>query len=356
MADFFVIRSDQIISWQSVLDEVGDYDFYHLPDYHRLHEKLGFGEGLLIVFREGAKLIALPLLRRSISDVPGLEEYDYYDATSVYGYPGPVFTPETTADVTFIKQFQVSLIEFAEKQRIVSFFSRLNPLLKNHNQLKGLGHVVGLNETVSINLSLPLDVQFAQYRKSHRYEVRRARRNGVTCYLDANWSSYDEFTRLYTETMLRVNAASKYYFDKKYFYELRKALGKRLHLFVAELNGEVCSAALFVHTKEIIQYHLSATNAKCMDHALSKIVIDEARIWGSSINAQRLHLGGGVNSREDSLFRFKDGFSNSRHRFYIWKWIALQDAYQDITKTRLQWLHEQGNNRKPSDFFPSYRY
>jgi hypothetical protein len=341
-----------------VLEQTTGYDFYHLPGYHELHEKQGEGAGVMLVYAEDDKIIALPLLVRDVSSIPGLGAFrGYYDATSVYGYAGPIASRPARTDSAFLARFHHQLQAFAIERQWVSIFSRLHPLLNNHLLLTGNGETIGLSDTISIDLTLPPAEQFARYRKSHRYEVRRARREGLTVLHDHARSAYGEFIRLYTDTMRRVHAAEHYFFDQAYFDGLQAALGARLHLFLAVKEGDICAASLFVHTHDIIQYHLSASAEGCMQWAPSKLIIDHVRQWGSEMGARWLHLGGGVGSSEDDLFRFKKGFSPDHHRFYIWKWIVQPEIYDTITEARYRWLidHTPDLSAHSSSFFPAYR-
>ena len=69
--------------WDSFLDNVDFYDFYHTYDYHELSIKKD-QESILITYSQNDTLIGLPFIVRQISDT------DYKDLTSVYGYAGPV--------------------------------------------------------------------------------------------------------------------------------------------------------------------------------------------------------------------------------------------------------------------------
>lgn len=350
-----ILHAEQSDPWMDILNHVGEYDFYHLPSYHQLAQDLGQGTGVLIVYSDGNRQIALPLLLRPVSEVPGLGEFDWLDATSVYGYPGPIFTPGTENDPIFIQKFQTHLATILGDLHVVTVFSRTNPLLESHHLLAGLGEIVKLSDTVTIDLTIPLEMQFSHYRKSHRYDIRRARREGLKVYHDVAWSCYNDFVQLYLETMQRVAADAHYFFDSAYFDGLRATLGDRLHLFVAELDNVVCSAALFVHTNDIIQYHLSASADEYLRHAPSKLIIDEARKWGQSVGARWLHLGGGVGSQEDNLFRFKAGFSRIRQPFYIWKWVVQSDIYAQLIQERHRWYADDEKLATLNDYFPAYR-
>ena len=354
--NFRILSVSNKAEWKDVLYRIGAYDFYHLPEYHGLHEKRGEGLGRLVIYEEGDKLVALPLLIREVSTIPGLEEFgDYRDATSVYGYPGPLANVHGRADEEFLGQFAQLLDSYARSQNWVSVFSRLHPLLANHQLLTEIGSVFGLSDTIAIDLTIPPDEQIVRYRKSHRYEIRRARREGIEVIIDTNWEFYASFVEMYLDTMRRVGASTHYFFDQSYFDGLRRALENHLHLFVARMGGQLCAASLFVLTADIVQYHLSASNEDCLKWAPSKLIIDESRKWAISNNARWLHLGGGVGSSEDALFRFKAGFSPERYRFHIWKWIVNPDLYEQMTRQRQHWLTAQDIPIPQSNYFPAYR-
>src|SRR5215831_17402862 len=81
-----VLRSWEQEEWLEVLTRVARHDFYHLPQYQRVEEfRLG-ATAHLFTYSEGPFLIALPLLLRQTEKALGR----CYDATSAYGYGGPI--------------------------------------------------------------------------------------------------------------------------------------------------------------------------------------------------------------------------------------------------------------------------
>lgn len=343
----------QQTAWQAVLQQTTHYDFYHLPSYHAMPQSEG--EPVLLVYREGNLVAALPLIIRAIATVAGLEGCPYKDATSVYGYPGPLVNEAGLRDPAFLARFHQALTSFAVEQNLVAIFSRLHPLLENHHCLQGIGAITPLSNTVSVDLTLDTETQLAHYRKSHRYEVRRARRAGLQVYRDQSWHAYEKFIELYTQTMRRVNAAVHYFFDRSFFTELKDALGDQMQLFVAEMDNQICAAALFVRTGNIVQYHLSGSDDNYLKWAPSKVIIDEARQWGSEIGAHTLHLGGGVGSSNDSLFELKAGFSPRQHTFYVWRWQAQPQIYDELVAARTHWLKQHDKAISAQNYFPLYR-
>ena len=69
--------------WGEVIEQCEQYDFYHSFDYHQISKREG-EKPVLLEFRDGDNLVALPLLIRNIDGT------SYKDATSVYGYAGPI--------------------------------------------------------------------------------------------------------------------------------------------------------------------------------------------------------------------------------------------------------------------------
>jgi CelD/BcsL family acetyltransferase involved in cellulose biosynthesis len=349
-----IITCDDHYTWDKVVSECPACDFYHTASYHLLHTWYGQGRAVLLAYRESNKVAALPLLIRSLDDVDGLSHSlcILSDATSVYGYSGPIanVAPE---DAEFLRHFNRAVLNSLTELKVIAAFSRLHPLLENHRFLPEVGQVSDIGLTVSIDLTLPLATQRARYRKDHKYGINKARRTGVIAYCDAGWKHYDDFLRLYALTMQRTNADEAYHFDRSYFDQLRRALESKLHLFVAELQGRVVSAGLFSLFQNIVQFHLSGSDPEYLHYAPSKVLIDQVRIWASSQGAKIFHLGGGVGSKRDSLFMFKAGFSDRYHEFKVWKCIVDDAAYNQAINER-----KTKNNAPPlvsSSYFPAYR-
>lgn len=344
-------------AWNGVFESCHSYDVYHLAEYHRLAERAGEGEARLLVFRDGPRIVAWPLLVRPLSSVQGLglESSDLNDATSVYGYPGPVSTPEALADGVFLDRVADEFARVAGDLRLVSAFTRLNPLLNGGAVCRHLGRLVEMGPTVSIDLLLSDEDRLMQYRHSHRYEVRKARKSGLRVFRDDTWAHFDDFSRLYSETMRRAGASKRYFFSPEHFRGLKDALGDRLSLFVVMDDGMVASAALFTETSRIVQYYLSGSDARFRKFAPSKLLLDEACIWAKSRHAKRLHIGGGFGASHDTLFQFKSGFSHTRHRFFVWQWIGMPAVYDDLVARARANGDSHADASPAPGFFPAYR-
>ncbi len=346
-----VFTTDQESQWHDVLGHMKAFDFYHLPSYHKLAEMHGEGVAELFVYREEEYVIAIPLILRSISAISGLEQVEkgLNDATSVYGYSGPISSHENVPG-SVLNNFRESLKQKLLSKNIVSLFTRLHPLLNQKQLLTGLGSIVNNGKTVSIDLSQPEETQLAQYRKDHRAGIRKLRDIGATCEIDPDLTHLDSFIELYSRNMERVGAKAEYFFPRSYYEKLLNTSDATATLFICSIQGEIASSSIILRCGPIIQYHLSATSEKYLKNAPIKLLLDTVRHWGSEQGATTLHLGGGLGSNEDALFLFKAGFSHIRHDFLTWRWILLENEYNALT------LRKSMSDETINDgFFPAYR-
>lgn len=337
--------------WQEVLDKTVWYDWYHLAGAHSLAERNGEGTGYLFVHREGPYLIALPLLLRPLEAVPGLGSAGsgWNDASSVYGYAGPVASHEGMPE-TVIQNFQSGLSGMLREMRVVSVFSRLHPLISSQRQLlQGLGEVVPGGQTVSLDLSVPSEVQYRQIDKGHRQDIAKAKKLGLVCVEDKERVYFNDLLDLYDESMRRLNASGYYYFDRAYFEGLFHISGCDARLFAVLQENQPIHINMVMVCNGIIQGHLSGTRGCAMRLSPMKLSINTIRQWGIGQRLKVYHLGGGVGGRPDSVFHFKALFSPSRNEFFTWRLVNEPGLYRDLCLARARDAVACG------DFFPAYR-
>ncbi len=324
--------------WNKALLEFDYYDCYHTYDYHSI-SKLENEKAVLLVYKSCYVIIALPLLVRPIAGTI------YFDATSVYGYSGPIIKRiDNTDDFT---NFQTILNEYFNQKNIVSVFSRLNPFIENQeNILKGFGSLNELGNIVNIDLTLDLEIQRQRYSKTTKRYLNKVRK---LCSVKKSKDEKDikTFIELYYENMDRVNAKKSYYFDGKYFFKMMDTNDFKTEVYFAILNetNEIISAAIMMKTKDIIQYHISGTRNNYLDITPIRLLLDETRIDGANEGFKYFNLGGGLGSEEDSLFNFKASFSKDFKQFKVWKYIVNKDVYDMLSKDK----------KSKTNFFPLYR-
>ena len=302
--------------WTEVLGRCR-HDFYHLPGYVQVSAREDGGDACALLVEEDGRELLLPLVMRPLSD--GLA-----DATSPYGYPGPITSAD--ADETWIERALSVGERYLAEQDTVTLFVRLHPLL-NPSPPEGVGTVIQHGDTVTLDLTLSEEEQWRGIRRNHRQQIRQAREAGYQVFVDDGYRHYEDFQRLYLDTMRRLEASDYYLFDGEYFEGLRDALEERLHLACATISGEVAAAALFVATDGIVQMHLTGHAERFAKDQPMKLVFDHVRAWSNEHGATALHLGGGRGGAEDSLLHFKAGFSKIRQPFYTLRSVVHPDRY-----------------------------
>jgi len=315
------------------------YDFYHLAEYHQLEHS---GQAMLLYYSSKKTSMALPVILRPIN------ETEYNDITSVYGYAGPL-SDCVNPDEQEVKNFQKELLHFFDTHRIISVFARLHPLFDNQRLLlSGLGKTVDTNQTVGIDLSVPPQEQKRQYAGSLKNQINRLKRKDVLVKKEQTREAIDLFVEIYRENMKRVHASEMYFFPNDYFYRFIKGLPSSLFLAYYE-NKAICGS-LFTTCNGIVQPHLSATLNDYLRWSPLKLVWDCIRIDAIENKENWMHLGGGVSGADDSLFQFKTQFSDLRFIFKTWRYIHNESVYTQLVFKK---FHE---HIPSSTFFPLYRF
>ncbi|MEO2050999.1 MAG: GNAT family N-acetyltransferase [Allomuricauda sp.] len=303
----------------------------------------------MLHYSDGESCIALPILLRDI------EGTDFKDATSVYGYVGPI--GNNIGDGFNNQKFRKFLDEFLMDNQIVSVFSRLHPFIDEQKIiLKNIGKIVPHGKVVNIDLTLNLDEQRKQYNRRLRTYINKASKEYEI--MDGNcYECLDIFIKMYCENMKRVDAKPSYFFGKTYFYEFLASSQINSELLVAKHKetGEIAGGALFTKNGNTIQYHLSGVKSEFTRLNPIKLLIDHVRIEGTKQGFANFNLGGGLGGKtEDSLFYFKSGFSNDYREFNTWQYIVDDVKYNDLLKQNLEMKRTSIDEN--SCYFPLYRH
>lgn len=335
--------------WNSFMGLIGHFDFYYTYYYHFL-SKQASEKPVLIAYRETGTIIALPLLLRKI------EGTSYSDATSVYGYAGPLCKSEGKhASAIDNECFKHEFQRFLMDHQIVSVFSRLHPYVDyQENILRNIGDIARPGNVVNIDLTLPVDIQRQQYNNRLKTYVNKARR--MYTIIDGNQEGQmEEFIEMYYENMRRLNADAYYFFENRYFYQLMISSYFKMELLLCSSNetGELIGGAMFIKTGTIVQYHLSGCKEEYLHLNPIKLLIDEMRLRATAENYTYFNLGGGLGVREDSLFRFKASFSKDLRPAKFWKYIVNRQVYDELVSLSKKEAFDKVTEE--TDFFPAYR-
>ena len=311
--------------WGKLIKFFKNIDFYHTYDYYQLSKNEGDCP-VLLKYEEGQDIIGLPLLIRHI------ENSHYKDAISVYGYSG-ILCSDTSENFNKEK-FYKALNTYFKENNIISVFSRLHPLLDcQENVLDGLGQIITLGKVVYIDLTYTLEDQRSKFNRRLKTYLNKSR-NLCTVINGSSEEHKDIFVNLYEDNMKRVNADDCYFFSNNYYNDILRSneFDAVLKLCIHNESQKIIGAALFIKTGDIVQYHLSGMSEETFDVDPIKLIIDEMRIEATNEGYKVFNLGGGRGSTEDSLFRFKSGFSKDFKSFKVWKYVVNNGVYKDLVK------------------------
>jgi len=329
-------------AWTAYVKRAEVFDFYHTWYYHNLESR---EMARLYVYEEGDDFIAFPMILRAIDGTP------YHDLTCVYGYTGPIASlPFDALNPEFIVRFQAVFLQQLATEKIVSVFSRLHPFFGQDTLLNAFGGVFPNGRSVAIDIRVPIETQRAGYHKSYRQQIRILREKGYEVRQATAPEAIRTYSEIYIENMRRVGASDFYLFTPEYFEQLLASTEYESKLMLVYLNDEIVSGGVIICSNKIMQVHLMSTRTEHLNLSPPKLVVDETSILGRSLGYEFINLGGGLNFKEDTLFKWKAGFTKLFMEYSSWRFIANASVYTELLK-------EKGIPEDLDvDFFPLYRY
>ncbi|MCX6344183.1 MAG: GNAT family N-acetyltransferase [Armatimonadetes bacterium] len=334
--------------WRETLNEIGAYDFYHLPAFHRLAEMQGECEAVMPVFRRDRYVMAFPMLLRNMPESAQVGSA-LKDATSINGFAGPVVSTVNLPE-EIRQDFQRMLHDFFAQNHIVTAYSRLHPLRSSNLLGDGFGELRKIGVLLSIDLSLPPEAQWQNLRRDHRKDIRRLQKKNYICE-EGSLRDLDEVIAIYHDTMRRVKADAAFLYDKAYFEYLLTEMPDVMHLFLCRLNGTIATFMIFSHCAGIVSPYISGTAKGFVEDSPSRILYDALRIWGNENGARRIHLGGGVGGQRDQLYHFKRGLATDEHAYQTWRYVVDQKVYDEICRN----ICNDESSELRTSYFPAYR-
>jgi len=279
-------------NWDGLLAERGLRDVYFLRDYVEASCLIEAGRPVYLhASGEKGDVVFACILRDEPPDV-----------TTPYGYGGPVPLGSEPPVDRFWQMYEA----WCHERGVISSFIRFHPLLGNCKAARvypeSLGH------TVAWRLDPMLDLRSAM-DKHHQRLIRKAEREGLETRIEEHPTSLHDFVVLYEQTMRRNGAAGFYLFPGAYWRALEGPLAPHLLRVDVYRAADLCASVLMFATSPWLHYHLGASSDEGRMLGANHLALLAAALWGQERGYERLHLGGGVHGREDSLFDFKRRFS-----------------------------------------------
>lgn len=341
--------------WDSIVACFNDIDVYYLSGYVMAFHLHGDGDPVLLHYKNGDCRGICVMMKRDISKDPSLErvglpENVYFDMITPYGYGGFHFNEELRNN-DVIYQFNLELADFLADTGCVSAFFRFHPVFANAYLHRDSIHVVELGETISMDLDSP-EIIWDNITSKNRNVIRKAEKNGVMIRHGRGPELMSQFREIYNETMMRDNAEPYYYFEPGFYDSISRDLASNHELFYAVYNGLVIAMAIIIFAGKRMNYHLSGSKYEFRHLAPSNLLLYKAALWGYDNGFKTFHLGGGVGSGMDNLYRFKAAFNrSSSHTFSIGSIVLDKETYDMLVSKREFTPAEQSR----ITYFPAYR-
>lgn len=330
--------------WDEVVRSFSNYDVYYLSGYVKAFQIHGDGVPQLFYYEDnGLRGIYVYMKRKTAID-------GVYDSITPYGYGG--FLLEGNQSEENLNALWTAYEKKMKVENIVDNFVRYHPVLANAVPMKVCSDVIDLGKTVAMDLSSE-DVIWTNIHSKNRNMIRKAEKNGIVIKHGQDLVLFEEFIKIYNATMDKDNAEEYYYFKPEFYRSIHEDLKDNYEMFWAEYEGKIIAMSIMIFANGRLNYHLSGSDIKYRNLAPSNLLLYNAALWGCEKGMKTFHLGGGVGSGEDNLFKFKIAFNRfSDYQFSIAKHIFDKVKYDELVDIRSR---EDANFNRESRFFPLYR-
>lgn len=335
---------EQNTQWDNIVRGFSNFDVYYLSGYVKAFQIHGDGNPQLLYY-EAYGLKALYVYMKRKTAING-----YFDSVTPYGYGGVLFEGDTSEQN--LHMFWKAYVEKMREEGIVDNFVRYHPVLANAVPMKQISTVIDLGKTIAFDLESP-EVIWENIISKNRNMIRKAEKNGITIEHGKGMDLLDQFTAIYNATMDKDNAEEYYYFKRPFYESIDGDLKDNYELFYAMYEGRPIAMSIMIFANGRLNYHLSGSDIQYRNLAPSNLLLYKASLWGYEQGCKTFHLGGGVGSGEDNLYKFKAAFNkNSDFQFSIGKEIFDQEKYDKLVALRAK---EDPEFNPESKFFPLYR-
>lgn len=334
----------QAKEWDELVRSFANYDVYYLSGYVKAFQIHGDGEPQLFYYNEnGLRGIYVYMKRKTA--IEGV-----YDSITPYGYGG--FLLEGNDSSENMNALWNAYVDKMKSENIVDNFVRYHPVLANAVPMKTCSDVIDLGKTVSMDLTSE-EVIWKNIHSKNRNMIRKAEKNGIVIKHGQGLELFDDFIKIYNATMDKDNAEPYYYFKPEFYKSIHEDLKDNYEMFWAEYDGKIIAMSIMIFANGRLNYHLSGSDLQYRNLAPSNLLLYKAAMWGMEKGMKTFHLGGGVGSGEDNLYKFKIAFNRfSDCQFSIAKHIFDNEKYDELVAERAS---RDAGFDKQSKFFPLYR-
>ena len=339
-----IFNMNQAKEWNNLVQSFTNYDVYYLSGYVKAFQIHGDGEPQLFYYDEkGLRGIYVYMKRKTA--IEGV-----FDSITPYGYGGFLLEGDTSEEN--VKALWAAYVDRMKEENIVDNFVRYHPVLANAVPMTTCSDVIDLGKTVAMDLTSE-EVIWKNIHSKNRNMIRKAEKNGIVIKHGQGLELFDDFIKIYNATMDKDNAEAYYYFKPEFYKSIHEDLKDNYEMFWAEYEGKIIAMSIMIFANGRLNYHLSGSDLQYRNLAPSNLLLYKAAMWGMEKGMNTFHLGGGVGSGEDNLYKFKIAFNRfSDCQFSIAKHVFDNEKYDELVAERAS---RDAEFDKESKFFPLYR-
>ena len=230
-----------------------------------------------------------------------------------------------------------------DKERIVSEFTRIHPLIDSNNEYAKSNNGKYNYDISYVDLTESIEAIWGNFNKANKNAINSAIRKKINIKFSNSNKSLKNFFELYNLTMKRINVDAFYYFPLSFFEELSKNLENNFVIVTAEYEKKPIASTIFLYKYGFVHYWLSGSNYDFRNLYPNNLLIFESIKFFKKLGNHTFILMGGSN---ENLRRFKESFTKKRVEFYTISRVFNNEVFTYLNKKR----KFQGN-----EFFPPYR-
>jgi hypothetical protein len=337
-------------------------DIHFLPEYGLIYREAYGYQPLLAVFQGEQGSVIQPFVQRPLGGLPFLADSTdrdrFTDIANPYGFGGPLSSvTDPAAARELYRRFADEFAAWCDQEGMASEFAVLHPLFADHQRSLLQGVIETRHEKDVVVVDLAGEVRSGLNRGQQSNVNKAAREGVVVSKVEPSSENLATFRKLYISTMERRQAAERWFVPERYFADCCRLLGpQRSSLFFATIGGKVECGYLLIHDFETAYYFFAGSLGAFPDHKANNLTMLETALWAKDNGYRRYFLGGGVTSDpEDSLLRFKAGFSGLRVPLYTYFCVRNRAAYDELSDRKRAFERKTMNAESTSDFLPLYR-
>lgn len=326
------------------------YSFNHLSYFENDKNMLKY---FLFKINDNNQIL-MPIILRQIENIN--IDSKYFDAITPYGYSGPLCN--SGVNELDLKIFWEHVDNWYKQNNVITEFVRFSL----NNNYKGYN---GLLINSLKNIKGTLHDEFEKQWKTFLPKVRNNYRRAVSFNLTAKIFSANEiskdvikiFYEIYTDTMIRKNANSVYFFSLDYFKNLILNNQSKFSIIHVYLNEKAISTELIIKNNTTIFAFLGGTDVNYYSYRPNDFLRVEIIKWAIKNNFKYYVLGGGLKD-SDGLYKSKKAFFPKEEdvTFYTGRKIVNNEVYQKLCENHLEDYADIRKEDLKNYFFPLYRF